>query len=118
MSTKVDDTLHLKNFIDVINRADNSKQREIKIDIEDYKGAIEDFNKAIEISPNFYGYYEYRGECKLNLKQYKGAIEDFNKAIEINSDNKKSIEFKKQCIQKLDNISDAFINSLSLKLMI
>jgi len=37
MSTKVDDTLHLKNFIDVINRADNSQQREIKIDIEHAK---------------------------------------------------------------------------------
>ena len=34
MSTKVDDTLHLKNFIESINRADNSRQREIKIDIE------------------------------------------------------------------------------------
>ena len=37
MSTKVDDTLHLKNFIDVVNRADNSQQREIKIDIEHAK---------------------------------------------------------------------------------
>ena len=37
MSTKVDDTLHLKNFIETINRADNSRQREIKIDIEHAK---------------------------------------------------------------------------------
>lgn len=34
MSTKVDDTLHLKNFIETINRADNSNQREIKIDMQ------------------------------------------------------------------------------------
>jgi hypothetical protein len=37
MSTKIDDTLHLKNFIDTVNRADNSRQREIKIDIEHAK---------------------------------------------------------------------------------
>jgi len=37
MSTKVDDTLHLKNFIETINRADNSRQREIKVDIEQAK---------------------------------------------------------------------------------
>jgi hypothetical protein len=37
MSTKVDDTLHLKNFIDAINKADNARQREIKIDIEHAK---------------------------------------------------------------------------------
>jgi|TARA_R110000782_G_scaffold887_4_gene3233 hypothetical protein len=34
MSTKIDDTLHLKNFIDSINKAENARQREIKIDIE------------------------------------------------------------------------------------
>ena len=34
MSTKVSDTLHLKNFIEQINRADNAKQREVKVDIE------------------------------------------------------------------------------------
>tara|TARA_R110000787_G_scaffold89696_1_gene189731 strand:- start:1208 stop:1429 length:222 start_codon:yes stop_codon:yes gene_type:complete len=34
MSTKVDDTLHLKNFIEEVNRADNTRQREIKVDIE------------------------------------------------------------------------------------
>ncbi len=34
MSTKVNDTLHLKNFIEQINRADNAKQKEVKVDIE------------------------------------------------------------------------------------
>ena len=34
MSTKVNDTLHLKNFIEQINRADSAKQREVKVDIE------------------------------------------------------------------------------------
>ena len=37
MSTKIDDTLHLKNFVDAINKADNSRQQEIKIDIEHAK---------------------------------------------------------------------------------
>lgn len=34
MSTKLDDTLHLKNLIDQINKADNSRQKSITIDIE------------------------------------------------------------------------------------
>ena len=88
----------------------------IKFEIEDNQGAIEDLDELIKIFPDNDEYYEIRGECKLNLKQYKCAIEDFNKAIEINPDNKESINFKKQCIQKLDNISDAFIKSISLKL--
>jgi len=34
MSTKINDTIHLKNFIDAVNKADNSRQKTITIDIE------------------------------------------------------------------------------------
>jgi len=37
MSIKVDDTLHLKNFVDAINKADNSRQKTVTIDIEHAK---------------------------------------------------------------------------------
>jgi len=33
MSTKVDDTLHLKNFIDLIDRSESAQQKEIKINL-------------------------------------------------------------------------------------
>ena len=34
---KIDDTHHLKNFIDTVNRADNTRQKEVKFDIETIK---------------------------------------------------------------------------------
>ena len=34
---KQDETLHIKNFIESINRADNSRQKEMKFDIETIK---------------------------------------------------------------------------------
>ena len=37
MSTKINETLHIKNFIDQINKADNSRQKTITIDIEHAK---------------------------------------------------------------------------------
>ena len=89
----------------------------IKFEIEDNQGAIEDLNELIELTTDNDEYYAIRGKCKLNQKQYKGAIEDFNKAIDINSENKESINLRNQCIQKLDNISDALIQSLSLKII-
>ena len=49
-----------------------------------YRGAIQDFNKAIEIDPNYYEVYNHRGFAKFNLGDYKEAIQDYNKAIEIN----------------------------------
>ena len=37
MLTKIDDTLHLKNFIESINKADNARQRELKVSIDQAK---------------------------------------------------------------------------------
>ena len=37
MSTKVDDTLHLKNFIDLIDKSENAKQKEVKINLAQAK---------------------------------------------------------------------------------
>ena len=34
---KTDDTLHIKNFIEAINRADNTRQKNISFDIEKAK---------------------------------------------------------------------------------
>ena len=48
---------------------------------EDFKGAIDDFTKAIALDSNFVEAYFSRGYAKNNLKDYKGAIADFSKSI-------------------------------------
>ncbi len=55
-----------------------------KYDQQDYKGAIQDHTKAIELSPKLAVAYHNRGHAKARLKDYRGAIQDFNKAIELN----------------------------------
>jgi len=50
----------------------------------DYQGAIEDYNKAIEINPNKAEAYVNRAFAKGELGDFRGAIEDCNKAIELN----------------------------------
>ena len=55
-----------------------------KDDLKDYKGAIEDYTKAIEINPNNADAYFNRGVSKSNSEDDKGAIEDYTKVIEIN----------------------------------
>ncbi|MGD1008267.1 MAG: trypsin-like peptidase domain-containing protein, partial [Ignavibacteriaceae bacterium] len=55
-----------------------------KADLEDYRGAIQDYNQAIEINPNYAGAYYNRGIAKADLEDYRGAIQDYNQAIEIN----------------------------------
>ncbi len=52
----------------------------------DLKGAIADFNKAIELDPKNANTYNNRGNAKYELKQYDEAIKDYDKAIELNPD--------------------------------
>ena len=55
-----------------------------KVNLQDYRGAISDCNKAIEIEPNYALAYNNRGKVKYKLQDYRGAISDYNKAIVIN----------------------------------
>jgi tetratricopeptide (TPR) repeat protein len=58
-----------------------------KIELEDYRGAIADYNKSIEIDPNDSETFRNRGNAKIELEDYRGAIADFNKAIQIDPNN-------------------------------
>lgn len=53
----------------------------------DAVGAIQDFNKAIELNPKHAEAYNNRGLAKIAINDYQGAIQDFNKAIELNANN-------------------------------
>lgn len=60
------------------------KKGSAKHGLGDYRGAIQDYNKAIEISPNLTKAYILRGTSKYYLKDFRGSIEDHTKAIAIN----------------------------------
>lgn len=49
----------------------------IKMKQKDIKGAIEDYDKALEIFPQGGHLYQNRALAKMDIKDYKGAIEDF-----------------------------------------
>ena len=52
-----------------------------KSDLEDYDGAISDYNKVIELNPDYTFVYYDRGQAKANLDDNIGAIADFTKVI-------------------------------------
>ncbi|CAO5021163.1 UDP-N-acetylglucosamine--peptide N-acetylglucosaminyltransferase SPINDLY [Microcystis aeruginosa] len=49
-----------------------------------YKLALDDYNKAIELNPNFAMAYNNRGNIYSDQKKYDLALSDYDKAIEIN----------------------------------
>lgn len=68
----------------------------VRLGYKDYKGAIEMFNKAIELNPNFAYAYSNRGFAKMNLGDMKGAYQDIKKSLAI--DNKNSYAYKNLAI--------------------
>ncbi|MFB6306499.1 MAG: tetratricopeptide repeat protein, partial [Flavobacteriales bacterium] len=59
----------------------------IKKSMQDFKGAIDDYNKAIEIDSENVLMYNNRAEAKVDIKDYKGAVEDYTQALELNPEN-------------------------------
>ena len=66
--------------------ADHYNRGLVKANSRDFNGAITDYNKAIELNPNYAEAYKGRGWAHHGLKQYVAAIKDYSKAIELKPD--------------------------------
>ncbi len=51
-----------------------------------YEEAIRDYDKAIELQPDYAAAYHNRGLAKNSLQRYEEAIKDYDKAIELQPD--------------------------------
>lgn len=51
--------------------------------LEDYSGALHDYNEALKLKPFFPEALYQRGNIKIFLNDEKGAISDYNKAIKL-----------------------------------
>ena len=58
-----------------------------KLNKGDYQGAIQAFNQAIVLNPNYSYAYDNRAAARFYKKDYKGAIEDVSQVIRINPNN-------------------------------
>ena len=56
-----------------------------KTDLKDYQGAIQAYNKAIELDSTFAKAYNNRALVKSKLDDSEGAIKDYDKAIKLDS---------------------------------
>ena len=59
----------------------------IRHKLGDFKAALNDYNKAIELYPYYSFIYNNRGNAKRKLRKKKSALVDYDKAIELNPKN-------------------------------
>ncbi len=59
----------------------------LKSSLSDFRGAISDFNLALNINSQATIIYSNRGYCKLKLKDYLGSVNDYTKVIQKNPNN-------------------------------
>ena len=83
----------------------------------DFEGALENFNKAIELTPNYAEIYKFRAKLKVRLADYQAAIEDYNQVIKLNPDDASAYKERADAKRKLSNHTSAIEDySQALKL--
>jgi len=104
-----------------------------KFEIDDFKGAIEDFDTLIKRNPKNEFAYTYRGAAKLNVNDFSNAINDLSEAIKLNAKSYVAYNFRgaakgglKQYIEALKDFdysiklkfdySSAYVNRASIRL--
>ena len=64
----------------------------VKYKLGNYKDAIADFQKQMELDPNDASAYKNRGVTKGKLGDYEGAVEDLKKSIELDPSTKYELQ--------------------------
>lgn len=72
--------------------------------------AIQDYNEAIRIAPEFAYHYEHRGDCYYEKSDYERAVADYSDAIRLEPQNKHFYEDRAKVYRKLGNIELANID--------
>lgn len=92
-----------------------SMRAEAKLMLNDFLGAIEDYNAAIKLKDDNASYFTNRGNVKYKMKDSKGALEDFDKSISIDPTNP-AVYYNKGMVLLKDkdypNAANAFTKSI------
>lgn len=86
---------------------DHFKNGITKHEASDYKGAIEDYGKAIKSDKENKTAYFNRGICALAIKDYKAALSDFNKTIELDPNFANAYYSRATVFVSMEKYSDA-----------
>ena len=87
-------------------------------DFKKLESAIESFDKAIQIKPNFAEAYNNRGNAFLELQKLESAIESFDKAIQIKPDYAEAYNNRGNALKdfkKLESAIESYNKAIQIK---
>ena len=70
--------------------------------VRDYRGAISDYNRSIELNPIFFSAYLQRGILRQEMRDYRGSIYDYSMAIGLNPNLPQAHYYRGISYRKLD----------------
>ncbi len=85
-------------------RAERAYQR---MQNNDFKGALEDYNEVVRLEPNEPENYINRGLVKEKLNDHAGALADYSHAIKLDEKNPKAWVCRGNVVSKLSNFKEA-----------
>ncbi len=68
-----------------------------------YKEAIDNYEKAIPLNPQYVDVFIALGSTHSNNKRYKGCIHNFEQVLKIDRHHKVSIHLRDRCISALNH---------------
>jgi tetratricopeptide (TPR) repeat protein len=89
-----------------------------KLELDDFRGAKVDLDKALEIKPYFPDAIMYRGVANYNLKDFVAAMEDYSKAIEMGGENADLLNNRGICkaaLRDFEGAIDDYSRSIKIK---
>ena len=97
---------------DIINKLDHIDPGEeagaffnrglAKFKLGELSGALEDYDRAIELNPNDAEAFNNRGVAKNNLGDHQGAMADCDRSIELNPDDAKAFHNRALTAARMD----------------
>lgn len=82
-----------------------------KADKQDFQGAIQDYNRALQIDPKNPDAYLRRGNAYVQLKNWQSAFSDFNQLVRLNPKNAFAFAYRGYIQVYLGNFQGAFSDS-------
>jgi len=110
-------TVSMVHFIKSANATDLYKRAETLLELKRYRDALDAYNRAVELRPEYAEAWKGQGNTLLELKRYEEALDAYDKAIQVQPNYLEAWNNRGKALDHLQRYEEA-INSFDAALKI